>query len=617
MQVSKSKNLYYRCFQLLLLIAILCIQPVSARLRSQVNRTDLNLGQSLNLMIIVDDFKLKNLSFPFDTADYQVVANSSSTSFQIINGVTSQNKTYTFTIIPKHAGSITLPPATMTDGLETAQTEPITITVRGGAGTSSTATASSTNTASTGTAPGPSQQASPSSAASALAALSASMQRSAPVSPSRSYQESLIARLETNNSNPYKNQQVNIKLKIYHRGNLRTLNIAPLNVENFIIRKDDTAKEYQESYNGLDYLVYELNFIGFPIKSGSLTIPGHEIQATLVEDAIQPSSFFDPFGIMNPFLVDKEKTIKTNSLSFKIKDLPPGAPKDFSGYVGELAVNNEISNLVTMPGEAITLKTKIYGTGNTKNLKFDLVKNSRLYTAFKDKHKIDEQIESSKQYFETLISTAIVPSYNSGKIIVEIKPLISFNPSTGKYEEHGQESFEISINTNGASLTQDPSLNTASMLTKNQSGINSNEIINISKKQILGYKPAIYENSFVLFLVLAFINFISLVFYLSSRIKQNSLAALDKFYQARKSIKQAGSVAELSMFLRSFSQDLEVSQLDSVKLDIENFFAETDRINYGSVTGPLNQASQAEQLDYFKSKALAIIKALKEGSKKS
>jgi len=611
MQVSKSKIFYYRCFQLLLLIAILCIQPVSARLQSQVNRTDLNLGQSLNLMIIVDDFKLKNLSFPFDTADYQVVANSSSTSFQIINGVTSQNKTYTFTIIPKHAGSITLPPATMTDGLETAQTEPITINVRAGAGGSSGTSSSIPTT------PGSSQQASPSSAANALAALSASMQRSAPVSPSRSYQESLIARLETNNSNPYKNQQVNIKLKIYHRGNLRTLNIAPLNVENFIIRKDNTAKEYQESYNGLDYLVYELNFIGFPIKSGSLTIPGHEIQATLVEDAIQPSNFFDPFGILNPFLVNTEKTIRTNSLSFKIKDLPPGAPKDFSGYVGELAVNNEISNLVAMPGEAITLKTKIYGTGNTKNLKFDLVKNSRLYTAFKDKHKIDEQIESSKQYFETLISTAIVPSYNSGKIIVEVKPLISFNPSTGKYEEHGKESFEISINTNGASLTQDPSLSTASMLTKNQSGIDSNEIINISKKQIQDYKPAIYENPFVLFLVLAFINFVGLVFYLSSRIKQKSLAALDKFSQARKSIKQAGSIAELSMFLRSFSQDLEVSQLDSVKLDIENFFAETDRINYGSVTGPLNQASQAEQLDYFKSKALAIIKALKEGSKKS
>ena len=613
MQVSKSKIFYYSCLQLIFLLAIACAQPISARLRSQVDRADLNLGQSLNLMIIVDDFKLKNLSFPFDTTDYQVVANSSSTSFQIINGVTSQNKTYTFTIIPKHAGSITLPPATMTDGVETAQTEPITVNVRGSAG--GTANTSAGSPAASGT----NQQASPSSAASALAALSASMQRSGSASPSRSYKESIIARLETNNTNPYKNQQINLKLKIYHRGNLRTLNIAPLNVDNFIIRKDDTAKEYQESYNGLDYLVYELNFIAFPIKSGSLTIPGHEIQATLVEDAVMPSNFFDPFGIMNPFLVDREKTIKTNSLSFKIKDLPPGAPKDFSGYVGELAVNNEISNLVAMPGEAITLKTKIYGTGNTKNLKFDLVKNSRLYTAFKDKHKIDEQIESSKQYFETLVSTAIVPSYNSGKIIIEVKPLISFNPSTGKYEEHGNESFEISINTNGASLTQDPNSSTASMLTKSQSGTDSSEyeIINISKKQIENYKIPGYEKPFLLFLILVFINFIALIFYLSRKFKHSSLIIPEKFSQARKTIKQAGSIADLSMFLRSFSQELEASQFNSVKLEFDNFFSESDRINYGSVSVELSQASQEEQLDYFKSKALAIVKALKEGSKKS
>lgn len=231
MQVFKSKIFYYKQTLLILLLTLACIQPIYARLRSQVDRSDLNLGQSLNLMIIVDDFKLKNLSFPFDTADYQVVANSSSTSFQIINGVTSQNKTYTFTIIPKHAGSITLPPATMTDGLETAQTEPIIITVRG--------TAGGTTSTSGNIAPGSNQPNPSSSAASILAALNASMQRSGSTSTKRSYKEDLLARLETNNTNPYKNQQINLKLKIYHRGNLRTLNISPLHVDNFIIRKDD------------------------------------------------------------------------------------------------------------------------------------------------------------------------------------------------------------------------------------------------------------------------------------------------------------------------------------------------------------------------------------------
>ncbi|MEY3369680.1 MAG: hypothetical protein RLZZ361_350, partial [Cyanobacteriota bacterium] len=69
--------------------------------------------------------------------------------------------------------------------------------------------------------------------------------------------------------------------------------------------------------------------------------------------------------------------------------------------------------------------------------------------------------------------------------------------------------------------------------------------------------------------------------------------------------------------LRSFSQTLERHQLNAVQLELDNFFLETDRINYGSISTPLNQASHAEQLDYFKSKALTIIKTAKKGSKKS
>lgn len=593
--LNRIKKSRFRLSLIALLFLLLSLSQAGAKLRSQVDRSDLTLGQSLNLMIIIDDFKFKNLSFPFDTADYQVVANSSSTSFQIINGVTSQNKTYTFAIIPKHAGTITLPPATMTDGTETVQTDPITINVRNSASPQNPAQQV--------------QQANP---------LARAVRSQAPSgSEARAYRENLIARLETNNANPYKNQQVNIKLKIYHRGNLRTLNIAPLSAENFIIRKDETVREYQESYNGLDYLVYELNFVAFPIKQGNLTIPGHEIQATMVEDAVMPSNFFDPFGIMNPFLVDREKTIKTNSLGFRIKELPPGAPKDFTGYVGELAVNNEISSLSVKPGDAITLKTKIYGTGNTKNLKFDLVKNSKLYTSFKDKHKIDEQIESSKQYFETLISTAIVPSRNSGKFIVETKPLISFNPNTGKYEEHGQESFEIEISgdKNGSSLSSGSNAagDEDSSLTQSRSGSGDDDIINISQKQIDDYHYPIYENPQILFLIFIILNLITLIMIAvkKSLFQKAQTLGIDKFSQARKAVKQAGSVADLSKLMRNFMHETKAYDIERLRPELDAFFLESDKINYGSAGITLSKSGKEEQIEYFKTKALEILKNIK------
>jgi hypothetical protein len=107
-----------------------------------------------------------------------------------------------------------------------------------------------------------------------------------------------------------------------------------------------------------------------------------------------------------------------------------------------------------------------------------------------------------------------------------------------------------------------------------------------------------------------------LVYYIIDKIKYSRSLKndLNNFSNARKTVTQASSIAELSRFLRSFSQTLDENQLKTVQSELDGFFLETDQINYGSTTIMLNEASQQEQLAYFKTKAFAILKTLKKGS---
>lgn len=572
-QVLKSLK-SYKLIRLLIILLAFSVQHLAANaadmIIATVDKKEIYLGDVVKLNLSISDPNLK-IKFPQDTPDYTVVASSVSSSFQIINGVTSKNKTISYVVKPLRAGNINLPEATANDGTNSYKSQNIVIKVTAGnkitkLPSSKTQTSTKTQTTSTPT----------------------------------SKTKSVFAKVKINNTNPYINEQVHLSLKIYHRGNLVEINPATLQIPltDFVKKMDTKAKEYKEVVDGLEYLVYQLDYTLFPLKSGSLVIPEHELQGIVIEDAPLRRSNFDPFRIVNPFIVKKPVHFSTKQLRLNVKPIPAGQPANYQGYVGDLAVTHQISKLEIDAGEALTLTTKIYGSGSANSVDKDLIRDSKQYSLFKDKEESSEEINNSILYFETVINTAIVPNKNSGRISIETNPLVSFNPKTGAFEEHGKEVFEITIIPGKA---KDKKKNSIQQEKKKEAV--KKEILSSSQDQIMSYKEKRYNSNNVLLLI-AFINLIYFAYIIIRRIKKLPINNNTKHKTILKDIQRTTDIAELSTIFKDFVNKRGEITNKETQEKVNSFLSETDSLNYSG------KSAGNEKLEELKASAQSLIKEL-------
>jgi hypothetical protein len=539
-----------------------------------VDKDELYLGDAVKLNLSISDPNLK-IQFPQETSDYKVVANSTSSSFQIINGQTSQNKTISFVIQPLRVGKIKLPEAAAFDGTNHYKSQNLFITVLAG----NKNTKSITNQAKT---------------------------QSPTVNNNEAIRNNVFAKVVVNKTNPYVNEQIHLSLKIYHIGNLMEMNpnTLQLPLKDFVRKIDTNAKEFRETVNGREYLVYQLDYTLFPLKSGEITIPAHEIEGVIMEDAPLSRGSFDPFRVVNPFIIKKKINFKTNSLSITVKPLPvAGQPTSYSGYVGDIAVNHKISSYEIRSGSAITVTTKIYGSGSSSIFANDLVKESKQYSLFKDKEDVSEELTNSILYFEKTINTAIVPNKDSGRVVIETLPVISFNPKTGKFEEHGAETFEITILPgeeafNSGEIQYKPSHNKAKKTIQPQ-------ILNASKDQIQDWHTNPLKYLYI-FCLVCILNLIYWIFNLYNRFGfRASSSDLSNNKSVLKQIKKTYDLVELSTLFKDFiNKNLPTEINLELKQQIDDFIYETDRLNYSGDSYAVNDLTK------LKEKASDLIKVV-------
>lgn len=558
-------------------VSALAIEPITANLE----KAQIFLGEVSSVSFTLNEPGLRNFSFPRKTNDYQVVATSSSSNISIINGRTTQSKTYRYVIQALHPGKITIPPATAYKGQNNYSSSPLLLTVL--ATKPSAQQKQLRNSAGNRRVPAP-----------------------APV-PAQNIQNNVIARMEVSNASPYVNEQITMRMKIYHRGNLRSLNIPPVKLDNFIQRKDDKAKEYREVYKNREYLVYETDFVLFPVKAGQIKIPSYEIIAMVFQERAFRPRAFDPFRVMNPFMMEKELKLKSNSITLNVRSLPP-APKGFSGYVGDLAVNHTINKYNIKAGEAATISTKIYGSGNPGNVDLDFVKDSKLFTTYQDNKNTSEEINDSRLYFETKNSTAIFPEKAEGRVAVDLQPIISFNPQTRKYEEHGRTKFEITVLAN-PDREADTNGNIAQQR-KPKEAIRK-EIIVFSQSQIQAYSKSLLE-SLKLDTLFVLIILVNLLFVIKLVLIQIKLLPDDRedpanLKEAMKSLKQAESLESISTTIKEITQKHYNIKDPNLENDVNRFISSTDAFNYGMTSDNIS----GEKLEEFRAKAIEIIKKIK------
>ncbi len=566
------------------------LQPVFAepKIISTVDATEIFMEEELTLSVAITDPNLKDLNFPSRTIDYEVVATSSSTSFQIINGVSSQNKTVNFVLRALHPGKIVLPPVMMTDGTNQYSTEPITITVLA----ARMPAARAPGVFGGNSAP---PLASPGNPAGANSLVN---------------NNQVFARLEVDNLSPYENQQVYARLKIYHRGNLRSLNVPPLKLDKFNQKKDPSHKEYNETYKGLEYLVYELDYAIFPIQSGLLTIPKLDFLGIVVEEQPFNPRQFDPFRMLSPFFVEKEITITAPSVTLNVRELPPGAPLGFSGYVGQLDLVDVLKPNALKTGEAATLSMRISGNGNFRNLNFDRLQSLKIFNVYKDKQSVGEKFSANALNFSGTVNYALIPTKAKGDLKITLKPIVIFNPRTGRYEERGNSEFDLKV-------TYDPSVKVDEIAKPSGDDKEPDTILQFSASQIKKYRSTKLFNEVVWLILIAVLNLVYLITLLVIKIKQSEISPSEEyareFSESVKTIKTATDIPDISKAVKDLLLGNEQYIIDdAVQTKIQEFVNETDMLNYSIQEGSLTEAKLTE----LKTKALNLIKLLSKELKR-
>ncbi|NBV98151.1 MAG: hypothetical protein EBR67_01400 [Proteobacteria bacterium] len=586
---------------------------LKAAITGSLTRNPIYLDESTDLIIDLDSSGEEALKFPLHTNSYDVVARQSSSSITIINNKFIQTKQLAYTLRFRRSGIFTLP---IQSSMSNDPKALLQIKVL-----EAYQQSNSTNN-------------------------NSNLLRDQGVSSQlrEARQETPFAIISVNKDNPFLNEQITFKLKIYHKGTLRQIQLPDFDLSNFIHKRAEKSKEYTENFNGEDYFIYELPYTLYPVKAGQVSIPARAILVSVLKENDANFDPFDPFAnFNNSFSTETEKSLKTNALTINVKALPTPIPSGFKGYIGNLKLNHRLAQDSAINGEPLSIFTEISGDGNPNNLNLkELFLKSSDYNIYQDKSKKQSFPLSGKEQFRISISSALIPNTKNSSLKLSSNPLVIFNPETSRYETISSKEFDIKIqekklnsninNENDRSVLfvhedheddENAEIGVRLHAPKKLSHIRSTSIQNYSKNSsnpnlLIRLVRDSYFNLYLLTLVII----LNLIAYSPSILRIIRKLAEQKHYEKfpfkeyEKFILKNTNVSDISNKIKSlYSQiDLEqnieskVSALDPELFEEFNRFIEnTDRINYGIKENLDTELITSD----LKERALKILKGLK------
>lgn len=245
---------------------------------------------------------------------------------------------------------------------------------------------------------------------------------------------------------------VNVRTPVESLGNL-----PEITGQGFTAQKAREPRQTIETIGGRTYQVFTFKTALSPARSGKIEVG--PVQANAVVRIPRPSSRNqtmprDLFDQNDPFMdnffrdplftpsTPQEVKIKSSAVTLEVKSLPPGAPPEFGGAVGNFVLSNEAKPKAAQVGDPFTVTATITGRGN-----FDRV----TAPAFEDEHgwhkyppsadfKQDDDIGiSGTKKFETVLSA------NERKDKIPAQLFSYFDPTKEQYVTLRTEPIPVKV----------------------------------------------------------------------------------------------------------------------------------------------------------------------------
>ena len=390
-------------------------------------------GGKFRVQFTINTQNASNFSAP-DFKGFEVIygpATSSQSSFQIINGRTSQSSSiiYTFVLMSDAPGTYTIGSASVLVDGKTVKSKPVQVRVLSGAGGGASAGGGANGGYSSNNGGGRQPSAT-------------AEQPSANISAKDLFMTATASRTTV-----HEQEAILLTYKIYTLLDLRQLDGKLPTLDGFQIQEIPLprTKEFDiEQYNGRNYrTVVWSQYLLFPQKSGTLTIPSITYEGLVItrNRNLDPIEAF--FNGQSGYAEVKRK-ITTPTLTIHVSPLP-NKPEGFSGAVGKFSVSSSISTQEVDANEAVTLKINVKGCGNMKLIAIPEVnfpKDFETYDAkVNDKFELTRTGLAGTKEFEYLF----VPRH-AGTYEIPAADFIYFDTDSRSYKTLKTEAYTLKVN---------------------------------------------------------------------------------------------------------------------------------------------------------------------------
>ncbi len=300
------------------------------------------------------NFIIENEKSPSDFSwscgeDFQLVwgpQKGTSTSIRIVNGkrTSSSQTTFTYILVPKSAGTFSLPAATATLNGESISSSQISIQVVNDGSSSSSRSSGGSSSADS-----PRQQPS---------------ETSGEISGS-----DLFLKLSLSRTNVVIGEPITATLKLYQRVNIAGFENAKFpSFNGFWSQETFAPSNIEFKRESIDDKIYNSavlrSYVLIPQQSGTLTIEPSELVCLVnVRAAARPST-----SIFDSFFQDDYKTIRKRitapAVKVNVSALPSGQPASFGGGVGDFSISARLTTDKLKTHDASSLVVTVSGKGN-------------------------------------------------------------------------------------------------------------------------------------------------------------------------------------------------------------------------------------------------------------
>lgn len=409
---------------LFFLCALCAVAQVTVKIQAP---SQVETGRRFNVRYVVNTTDVED----FNVADFPGMnvlygpSTSSSNSFSIVNGHTTQSSTmtFTYTLVATTEGKFTLPAANVVVSGKTYKSNTASIQVLQG----DDASAQSTNPHHQAQQQQPQQTSRPSASG---------------ISSSDIYMSVTASKRSV-----YEQEAIMLTYKLFTLVNIQQIGGEMPQLDGCHVEELPSKKQLEVSYERVNGRTYRTavwrQYLLYPQKSGTITIPSvnFETQVVVQNTSMDPFDIFFGGGSLQQVI---RHDVKTQPLTIKVKDLPSPRPASFSGAVGKFTVSSSLTPERLNANDAATLRLVVSGQGNMKLMKSPIVNFPKDFEVYEPKADDKTQLAQGGHKGNMVYDYVVVPRHG-GQYDIDPVEFCYFDPSTGKYATLQTESFKLDV----------------------------------------------------------------------------------------------------------------------------------------------------------------------------